>query len=84
MHDDKDRAQAKLKECGVKPGQIYRHYKGGLYTVVAVSLEEDTLEPLVAYHSNVKGTTWTRTLENFTEGVEFRGVTHSRFARVQE
>jgi hypothetical protein len=84
MHDDKDWAQAKLKECGVKPGQIYRHYKRGLCVVVAVSLKEDGLEPMVTYHCNVKGSTWTRTLENFTEGVEFRGVTHSRFARVQE
>lgn len=70
MNDPKDEAQQRLKDCDVEVGQIYRHYKGGLYTVVAVGLKEDTLEPMVAYHSNAKGTTWVRTLANFREKVE--------------
>jgi hypothetical protein len=52
---------------GPQPGEIYRHYKGGLYSIVARAIKEDTLEPLVIYRSNAKGTTWARTLENFTE-----------------
>lgn len=83
MHSDKDWAQAKLKECGVKPGQIYRHYKGGLYTVVAVSLKEDTMEPMVTYHSNVKESTWTRTLANFTETLQGIGR-GQRFTREKD
>ncbi len=67
---EKDEAQARLAECPVKVGQIYRHYKGGLYSVVAVSLKEDDLNVLITYHSNLKATSWTRTLENFTEWVE--------------
>ena len=81
MPDDKDRAQAKLKECGIKSGHIFRHYKGGLYVVVAVSLKEDTLEPMITYHSNLKGTTWTRTLDNFTEAITFDGLERYRFTR---
>jgi hypothetical protein len=82
----KDEAQARLDRCGVKPGQIYRHYKGGLYTVVAVGIKEDTLEPMVVYHSNKKGTTSIRTLENWRMGVDVdaMGALVPRFQRVAE
>jgi hypothetical protein len=78
--DPKDEAQLKLAvahdiPC---PGDVYRHYKGGLYAVVAVALAEDTLAPLVVYRSNAKGTTWARTLHNFREMVG----DHHRFTRV--
>jgi hypothetical protein len=52
-------------------GGIYRHYKGGLYVVIAVSIQEETGEPLVTYRSNARGTFWTRTLQNFQEHVDF-------------
>jgi hypothetical protein len=56
-----------------KRGQVFRHYKGGLYSIVTVSLEVGTLAPLVTYISNLKGTAWTRTLANFTEDVRQQG-----------
>lgn len=71
----KDRSQAELASCSIVPGQIYRHYKGGLYVIVSVSIDEGTLEPLVTYRSNKKGTCWTRTLDNFTEKVCNSAVT---------
>ena len=67
--DLKDMAQRQAIG-GPQPGEVYRHYKGGIYSIVARSIKEDTLEPLVTYHSNAKGTNWTRTLENFTEVVD--------------
>ena len=67
MADDKDKAQIDLRECAVREHQIYRHYKGGLYVVIAVSLKEDTLEPMVTYRSNNHRMCWTRTLENWIE-----------------
>jgi hypothetical protein len=87
MGDDsaKDVAQAELAMSGISGGQIYRHYKGGYYCVVAVSLKEDTLEPLVTYHSNLTDTDWTRTLQNFTEMVELpNGERIKRFTRVEQ
>jgi hypothetical protein len=71
----KDAAQAGLagRSCVgafIRPGDIFRHYKGGLYSVVCVSVMEDTLETLVTYHSNRKGTDRTRTMANFLEQVE--------------
>lgn len=68
---DKDEAQQDLhrrKNLPVVDG-VYRHYKGGLYVVLAISLDEATGEPLVTYRSNQKGTYWTRTLRNFQEHV---------------
>lgn len=62
----KDAAQAALEHRLVpEVDSVWKHYKGGFYVVVAVSLKEDTLEPLVTYRSNKKGTYWTRTLEDF-------------------
>lgn len=62
-------AQVGLKPCSIVPGQVYRHYKGGLYVIVAVSIKEDTLEPMVTYRSNKRGTCWARTLANFSDKV---------------
>jgi hypothetical protein len=71
MSDDskKDQAQAALTGCGIEAGQVYRHYKGGIYVVMAVSIKEDTLEPMVTYRSHRKRGVWTRTLANFIEMV---------------
>jgi hypothetical protein len=59
---------------GPQPGEVYRHYKGGEYTVVARAVMEETLRPLVVYRSHQKGTTWARTLDNWGETVEVSGV----------
>lgn len=77
---DKDIAQA--TQCGGSPkaGEIYRHYKGGLYTVLARAIHEATHEPLVIYQSNVHGYIWARTLANWSERVQDR----PRFTRVSE
>lgn len=34
---------------GLHPGQVWRHYKGGVYQVVALARHSETLEPLVTY-----------------------------------
>lgn len=87
--DDKDLAQALHMGGSPKPGEIYRHYKGGLYSIVARAIKEDTLEPLVIYRSNAKGSVWARTLANFTETIEASAEGRllescPRFARVTD
>ena len=67
---------------GPQPGQVYQHYKGGIYSIIARALREDTLEPVVVYHSNAKGVSWERTVANFTEPVEFGGRTVPRFTQL--
>lgn len=79
MSDEKDLAQENLKNLPVKVGQKYTHFKGGEYEIVAVGIKEYTLEPMVVYRSDLKGSTWIRTIENFTETVDRDGKTHKRF-----
>jgi hypothetical protein len=61
-------AQRTLREGPAISGK-YRHYKGGLYEVVCLSIQEDTLVPLVTYRSLERGYFWTRTLENWNATV---------------
>lgn len=77
--DDKDIAQEKINYLPVKVGQKYRHFKGGEYQIVALAIQEDTLEPLVIYSNPKKETTWARTAENFTEVIERDGKIMKRF-----
>lgn len=81
--DAKSVAQSEaMSTPGPLPGMVYEHYKGGIYSIVARSVKEDTLEPLVTYYSNERGTYWTRTLANFTGDAEWGGYTVPRFKRV--
>ena len=61
-------------------GQIYRHYKGGLYEIVATGFLEDTEAPCVVYRSVIKRITWVRTAKNFLEEIEYEGAKQPRFA----
>lgn len=71
----------------LKPG-LYRHYKGGVYRVVAVGKLEATLEPVVIYHSAAIGLTsgqgdwWVRPLAEFQEKLEHQGREVDRFSFV--
>ncbi len=77
--DEKDVAQAKLTALSFPMGR-YQHYKGPSYWVFAVSIDEETLEPLVHYESLVHGTCWTRKMSNFLESVMLpSGETKPRF-----
>jgi uncharacterized protein len=78
---DKNTAQEQLRALEhPRAGDLYDHYKGGDYRVVAVSLKEDNLEPLVTYQSLKTRQFWTRTLEVFTEPVRLAdGTTRPRF-----
>ena len=79
--DPKDEAQEKLALARIPLGR-YRHYKGPLYEVFALTIDEATLEQLVHYTSLVHGTSWTRTVKNFTEDVEVDGKKVPRFVYV--
>lgn len=91
--EDKEVAQAVLSTRLVngtcpEPGAVYRHYKGGVYSVVCVSVQEDTLELLVTYHSNKMKTNGTRTLDDFAAEVEILSggklIRVPRFARLAD
>ncbi|MFT9207023.1 DUF1653 domain-containing protein [Acetobacter orientalis] len=51
-----------------RPG-LYRHYKGGLYTVLCVGRHSETEEWLVTYKSEALGSYWVRPLAMWQEKV---------------
>jgi hypothetical protein len=72
-NDDDPKAEAQRRIAAMaepREGQVYRHYKGGLYAIRCVSIMEDTLEVMVTYSSNRHGGYTTRSLDVFTERVD--------------
>lgn len=71
------------------PG-IYRHYKGGIFKVVAVAKMDDTNEEYVVFHSVYQGLErgeggwWIRRKEEFAEEIEYKGKTVARFKFVSK
>lgn len=41
-------------------GAVYRHFKGGLYTVLLEAVHSESLESVVVYRSHEAGTVWAR------------------------
>lgn len=64
-----------------KDGEIYQHYKGGLFEIVATGFLEDTETPCVVYRSLKKDITWVRTAKNFLEDIEHNGKNRPRFEK---
>ncbi len=77
----------KIRENGgqimtaLTPG-IYRHYKGGMYQVIAVATHSETLEPMVVYQSMKDGGYWVRPLSMWNDIIEKDGRTMTRFTRI--
>lgn len=69
----------------IKAGQLYRHYKGKTYTVLALARNSDTLEDEVVYQGEYsdpefgENPVWTRPLKEFIEVVEIEGKMIPRF-----
>jgi hypothetical protein len=66
-----------------KDGQIFQHYKGGKYEVVATGFLEDSEAPCVVYRSLLKKIVWIRTAKNFLEDIEHEGKIQPRFRLVK-
>ena len=62
-----------------KDGQIFQHYKGGKYEIIATGFLEDSEAPCVVYRSLLKDIVWVRTAKNFLENVEHNGTVRPRF-----
>lgn len=53
-----------MNECCPEVGALYHHYKGGLYTVVAIAQAEGTKLRQVVYRG-ADGHVWTRPLDQW-------------------
>lgn len=68
----------------IKPG-LYRHFKGGIYEVLFVAKNSETLEDMVVYRANYgEHGVWVRPLSMWNETVECDGKTFKRFEYIGE
>ena len=65
------------------PPGLYRHYKGGMYAVLATTRHSETLEPMTLYRAlyGAHGL-WVRPAAMFDEIVQWEGQGQRRFARL--
>ncbi|MCA9324596.1 DUF1653 domain-containing protein [Candidatus Saccharibacteria bacterium] len=66
----------------VEIGSLYKHYKGGLYKVIGVAIEEKDNSIAVIYQAQYgKNLTFIRELDIWLEEVEFEGQKVKRFSK---
>lgn len=71
----------------VKPQQIWQHYKGQQYRIIAVSCHTEDLTWYVFYetlYDNAVSNIWHRPLAMFLESVEIDGRRVPRFVHVNK
>ncbi|WP_419728146.1 DUF1653 domain-containing protein [Lichenicola sp.] len=64
-----------------EPG-LYRHYKGGFYTVTGLARHSETEEWLVLYRAEADGSLWVRPQAMWVETVVHEGRVVARFGLV--
>lgn len=59
----------------IQPGQVWQHFKGGLYEVVGVARNSETLADMVIYKDLYGiGQLWARPLDMWLETIQRGGV----------
>jgi hypothetical protein len=64
------------------PGELWQHYKGGIYEIITLANHSETQEPLVIYKSIPFGSVYARPLDMWHELCEIESVQQPRFIRV--
>jgi hypothetical protein len=65
-----------------KPGQVYKHFKGGLYRILTVAVDVDNHSPVVVYTGSTG--TWTRRMTEFMDTVSREDYEGPRFILTEE
>ncbi len=60
----------------------YKHYKGGIYEVVAIAKHSETLEDMVIYKSKTDGGFWARPAYMWNETVILNNTETPRFKKI--
>ena len=71
----------------IKPGDIWRHYKGNDYRIIAISRHTEDLSWYVVYetlYDNPVSIMWHRPLEMFLGTLEVNGIIVPRFTRIEK
>lgn len=69
--EKEERTEESSKRPGPKPQEFYRHFKGGLYQIIALAKDADTMEEQVVYQA-LYGSygIWSRPLKEFMSLVD--------------
>ena len=51
-------------------GKTYKHYKGNIYKIIALSKHSETEEDMVVYQSTKNGDVWVRPKKMWNEKIE--------------
>ena len=65
-------------------GVLYKHFKGGLYTVLHIAFDTEEEEKTVVYRSVTDGKIFTRLLRNWSEEVYYENALVQRFKKYGE
>ena len=57
-------------EREVKPGQVYRHFKGTTHKIICIAKHSETKEDLVIYTHEEDNEIWARPLDMFLSEVD--------------
>lgn len=58
----------------IKTGNIYRHYKGNIYKIIALARHSETGEDMIVYQNVDKGDIWVRPKSMWNEVINNQGV----------
>ena len=86
-HLDYKELELLLAEAGetVPAGSVWRHFKGGDFRVVCIVFDSETLQLEVVHESiDHPGVTFTRSMTNWLESVNFEGYTLPRFEHIED
>jgi hypothetical protein len=64
------------------PGELVRHYKGGVYLILAEAIHTEQLVRLIIYRKVGEDQTWARPMDHFCGDVVTEGVSIERFIRL--
>lgn len=68
----------------IQPGQVWQHFKGGLYIVIGVARNSETLEDEVIYKDMYGlGQLWARPLSMWNENINRGAYSGPRFKYVR-
>jgi hypothetical protein len=73
--------QIEMEEILILNG-VYEHFKGGLYSVIAVALDSSNKKKVVVYQNLEDGKIWTRDFEEFIGEKDIDGIKIKRFEHI--
>lgn len=68
----------------LKPGQIWKHYKGNDYKIIILGKHSETAEDMVVYEQLHSGKIYIRPMNLFFNEIEYNGELAPRFTLVSE